>query len=186
MSTQQPAPPGWDVQLRIWDLSAEQVVIEIPHCSFSKLGKTPTRMQFKVYVMMLQYGSTIILTRKQGNLASKAGLGRKLGQISLQSLHTLSCSVVWNIANVMAYSKVHLTRLMEKYGWEKNICLSYCYSPEGQKNPVLQLFWLRIINPPLHSLSFLDSVHLSAKVSCWAEQSEDGLVPILVGERLLY
>lgn len=40
--------------------------------------------------------------------------------------------------------------------------------------------------PPLYALSFLDSVHPSAKVSCWAEQSEDGLVPIFVGERLFH
>lgn len=62
VSTQQPALPDWGVQLRIWDVSAEQMVIEIPHCSPSKSGKTPTRMQFKLYVLMS--GSIIILARK--------------------------------------------------------------------------------------------------------------------------
>lgn len=75
---------------------------------------------------------------------------------------------------------------MEKYGWEKNICLSYCYSPERQKKSCAAIVLTQNNYPPMYALSFLDSVHPSAKVSCWAEQSEDGLVPIFVGERLFH
>lgn len=110
-----------------------------------KSRKTPARLLFFFfYIPMLQSGSTTIIVKETGNSGFRSRTG-KLEQISLQSLHTLNCSVIWNIANAMADREVRLTWLIEKYGWEKSICLSYCCSPEIQTLPVLQLFWLRII-----------------------------------------